>query len=325
MLSLSYVNFQCSPQGAQSSLADHLPTQNSIVQPDADEDSDEGAEADADTETNSLTFGNWGQGRTQKQDGHGKPKRRTQNNKSTKMLDLTAAITSSPTMVKVRQNVRTFLHENAIASKTSVWYNAVLNRLPSKSRILIVGIATGSALLQNAHLLRAKEMTVVGIDSDADFIMQCNRNVSRQGLQHFIKARLANIEDYKPPSGTFFTHVYFNCDFMMASCQTAHVLRRYVDFLVDREDGRVFFTHSFQLEKSFLLEWIKPKLTSITSVSFGPVLYLDDFEEWLYSAGLVIVDIERLEDGAEVANVRESRLVEARSNLYVTPSKGTIN
>lgn len=226
------------------------------------------------------------------------------------------------TSTTVRQYVRNFLH-NASAVITTTWYTSLLHALPEKSHVLVVGIGTGAALFQNAHLLVAKDITVVGIDTDPDFVDQCAQSAALHGLQQTVRVRCTKLKAFKPIAGRFFTHVYFNGD--CTAPQLPMLLRRCVDLLVDREDGRVFFTQLFQLEKNYLLEWIKPKLTVADNPLSRPVLYQDDFEECLYMAGLVIVDIQSLHDGLQVDDVRESRLVQARSSIYVTPIKATLN
>ena len=72
-----------------------------------------------------------------------------------------------------RHFVRVWIYDVAIIKMTRVWYREVLKRLPDNARVLDVGIGTGTALICNKDLIKQKNITVVGIDYDKDYVDKC--------------------------------------------------------------------------------------------------------------------------------------------------------
>lgn len=233
---------------------------------------------------------------------------------------------ASPSM---RQTIRSFVYDRAVTPCAIEWYRAILNRVPERSHILDVNIGTGRALISNAHILAAKNISVVGIDPDSDYIQKCHEEIRSAPDKTYLRQcriRLicADIMTFIADRARLFDHICFNGSFMRLQNPT-RALCRVVDMLIDREDGRIFFTQSFHVQKSPWREMIQPKLGVITSIDFGSVAYQFDFEECLYQANVAVVDIESIDDGYSVPGVRQSHLIEARSRLYGTDQKASLN
>jgi SAM-dependent methyltransferase len=214
--------------------------------------------------------------------------------------------------------LKTAVYDGAITSFTTKWYAEVLDLLPENSRLLDVGIGTGTALLANASCLRAKCITVVGVDYDQSYVEKCRTLVAQNGLASQVTCICCSFYDFKPPDGLLFDHVYFSGSFMILP-DRPRAVRKAVEMLVDREDGRLYFTQTFELRKNSILEWIKPAMTYLTTIDFGNVTYVEDFDEALHQGGAIAVGSKKIEDGMDVENARESRIVVARSDLYVQP------
>lgn len=58
---------------------------------------------------------------------------------------------------------------------TSVWYYAVLQSLPDGARVLDIGIGTATALIKNKDLIKSKNISVVGVDYDSDYIRKAKK------------------------------------------------------------------------------------------------------------------------------------------------------
>jgi SAM-dependent methyltransferase len=215
--------------------------------------------------------------------------------------------------------LRTAIYDNTVTSFTTKWYAEVLDVVPEYSRLLDVGIGTGTALLANANRLRAKHITVIGVDYDENYVEKCRALVHERGLSSHISCVCGSFYDFKPPDGLLFDHVYFSGSFMILP-DRAKAVRKAVDLLVDREDGRLFFTQTFELRKNSFLEWLKPTMAYLTTIDFGTVTYVEDFDEALHEGGAIAVSTKKIEDGMSVEGARESRLVIARSDIYVVPA-----
>src|SRR5215213_4456089 len=69
--------------------------------------------------------------------------------------------------------VRAWLYDRVLTGLTSGWYREVLTRLPAGASLLDVGIGTGSAIARNARLVLAKDIHILGLDIDRDYLRRC--------------------------------------------------------------------------------------------------------------------------------------------------------
>ena len=180
------------------------------------------------------------------------------------------------------RHARAAIYDTAIVGLTAGWYRAVLARLPEGCRLLDIGIGTGSALLANAETLREKGIRVTGLDIDADYVARCNREVERRGLGDVVTARLESVYDH---AGGPYDAAYFSGSFMLLPDPPAAV--RHVVSLLS-PGGRLWFTQTFEHERSPVVERLKPLLRRLTTIDFGRVTYEDDFRRALDAGGVAI-------------------------------------
>lgn len=176
--------------------------------------------------------------------------------------------------------MRARVYDLLIVPLTSSWYGAVLGRLPAGSRLLDVGIGTGSALLAHADLLRRRDLSVTGVDIDADYVAHCAREIARHGVADRVTVRLESIYDHR---GSPYDAAYFSGSFMLLPDPPAAV--RHVASLL-APGGRIYFTQTFEHERSRVMEVVKPMLRRLTTVDFGRVTYEADFGRALAAAGV---------------------------------------
>lgn len=93
---------------------------------------------------------------------------------------------------------RAALYTAALTSTTTPWYASVLSRLPRGSTLLDVGIGTASALLAHAHLLRERQLRVVGVDYDGAYVAAAAAAIAQAGMTDVIAVVHASIYDYDP-------------------------------------------------------------------------------------------------------------------------------
>jgi tRNA A58 N-methylase Trm61 len=181
--------------------------------------------------------------------------------------------------------VRAWIYDTAILPLTTKWYAEVLGRLPDGARLLDVGIGTGGALARNAELVRRKDLHVVGVDVDADYVKRAQQQISEAGLSDRVEVRLESIYDHR---GGPYDAAYFSASFMLMPDPPA-VLRHVQTLLTPT--GRVYFTQTFQDRKSSLLEKAKPLLGKVTTIEFGRVTYEQDFRETVAAGGLELQEL----------------------------------
>jgi cyclopropane fatty-acyl-phospholipid synthase-like methyltransferase len=161
----------------------------------------------------------------------------------------------------------------------------VIDRLPIGARLLDVGIGTGGALARNADRVRARDLRVVGVDIDPDYVARCRRRLAAAELSDRVEVRLQSVLDH---TGGPYDAVYFSASFMLLP-DPAGALRHVSGLLAP--EGRVFFTQTFQDRPSRLLEKAKPLLKRVTTIEFGRVTYEDDFRRTVADGGLELLEL----------------------------------
>lgn len=175
--------------------------------------------------------------------------------------------------------MRARLYDLLIVPMTASWYGAVLERLPRGAWLLDVGIGTGGALLGHADRLRSQDMHVTGVDIDADYVARCRSEAARLGVADRVDARLESVYDHH---GGPYDAAYFSASFMLLPDPPGavrHVAARLAP------GGRIYFTQTFEHERSPVLEVVKPLLRRLTTVDFGRVTYEAEFLDALARAG----------------------------------------
>lgn len=181
--------------------------------------------------------------------------------------------------------MRAWIYDRAILPLTTKWYAEVLGRLPAKARLLDVGIGTGSALVRNKALLEEKDIRVVGVDIDKDYVEKARAQVAEHGLAGRVDVQLQSIYDHH---GGPYDAAYFSASFMLMPDPPA-VLRHVQTLLAP--GGRIYFTQTFQDKKSALMEKAKPLLGKVTTIEFGRVTYEEDFRKTVDDGGVSLVDL----------------------------------
>jgi len=199
---------------------------------------------------------------------------------------------------------RSFVYDIAIVYMTSEWYLRVIHKLPMGAKVLDVGIGTAAALLQHSALIRNQQLHFLGVDIDAAYIQRANDLiVSNQILQN-VEARLQSVYDHV---GGPYDAIYFSGSFMLMPDPVralSHVTSQLkpqgankclkiqicllTGIFIYLSLGVVYFTQTFQKERSWLMENIKPMLVYLTSIDFGKVTYEKDFRSYIEQAHMTI-------------------------------------
>lgn len=190
---------------------------------------------------------------------------------------------------------RGWLYDRLVAGMTSGWYREVLRRLPCGTRLLDVGIGTGAALVRCADLIRERELAIVGIDVDADYLARCERAVRRAGLAG-VSPRLESV--YEHHDGPY-DAAYFSASLMLLPDPVAAV-RRVATLL--RPGGTLYATQTFQLRRSRLAERGKPLIRYVTTIEFGRVTYEEDFRACLAAAGVELAEFHTMSANRQFAH-----------------------
>jgi SAM-dependent methyltransferase len=185
----------------------------------------------------------------------------------------------------VRSAIRAWVYDRVIAGMTAKWYRQVLERLPDGARLLDVGIGTGAALARCADVVRAKNLTVVGLDIDRDYLACCQAALGRAGLTGHVTPVLGSVYDHR---GGPYDAVYFSASLMLLPDPVAAIA--HVSTLL-APGGRLFSTQTFHHRRSPVLEWAKPLAQHVTSIHFGRVTYEHEFRKAFADAGIELEEL----------------------------------
>jgi 2-polyprenyl-3-methyl-5-hydroxy-6-metoxy-1,4-benzoquinol methylase len=178
---------------------------------------------------------------------------------------------------------RARIYDVMIVQLTAGWYAEVLQRLPKGCTFLDVGIGTGLALLNNSDLLQRKDISVVGVDYDEDYVKRCKALVTEHQLTSQVQVEHASIYDFQ---GGPFDAVYFSSSLMLMP-DAVKALQHCVSMLKPKT-GKVYVTQTIQTRHSVLVEVAKPLLKFLTTIDFGTVTYEEDLLTTFKKAGLTL-------------------------------------
>ena len=174
-----------------------------------------------------------------------------------------------------------------VSDVTDGCYRTCLPVFPPSSRILDVGIGNGEMIRTHHDTIRARGLSITGLDVDPDYLTRCNELIGRYALQENVRTHLTSVEEYVPPSSAYFDAILFSMSFMLLR-DPALVLRRIRPWLAPH--GQVVFVQTMFGEVSRFLEIVKPRLKYVTTIDFGRVIYEGDFLRLLQREGLRIVE-----------------------------------
>lgn len=200
--------------------------------------------------------------------------------------------------------VRGWVYDRLVSGLTAGWYREVLTRLPDRARVLDVGIGTGGAVARCADLIRDKDLRIVGVDIDRDYLDRCVRRVTRAGLDNHVSARLASVYDH---TGGPYDAVYFSASLMLLPDPVGAITRVGEQLA---PDGQLFFTQTFENRRSPIAERVKPMIRHLTSIQFGRVTYEHEFRRVLDEAQVDLEELATLESTRQ----RSYRLAVGRPN-----------
>jgi SAM-dependent methyltransferase len=190
-----------------------------------------------------------------------------------------------PARIPVRSKVRAWVYDRLIADMTAAWYRQVLARLPDRARLLDVGIGTGAALARCGDVVRGKQLAVVGLDIDSDYLACCRAAIGRAGLDEQVFPVLGSVYDHR---GGPYDAVYFSASLMLLPDPVGAIA--HVATLL-APGGRLFSTQTFHHRRVPLLERAKPLAQHITTIHFGRVTYESEFRKAFADAGIELVEL----------------------------------
>jgi len=243
---------------------------------------------------------------------------------------LIAIIIATTTFSYLKNIFRATIYDALITQMTSEWYKVVLSRLPQSSRVLDVGIGTGSALIKNKDIIDQKNLKIVGVDYDLEYVKKCEQNFIDHKLTNKCKVYHSSIYEFQPQihsnkkifekdikktqsliddsetetdSGENvsrqFDAVYFSGSLMIMP-DPVLALKHVSKFL--KPEGKIYITQTVEQTRSLFSEMIKPILKTITTIDFGNVTYESSLLDSIKEAGLFVVENSNLSSDGTITS-----------------------
>ena len=204
--------------------------------------------------------------------------------------------------------MRAWIYDRLFYNLSKNWYHFIVNQIPTHSRLLDVGVGTGSSLLSQVDLLRNRSISVQGIDINTSYLNSCQAKINDLQASDVVQVREQSVYDLNESEPL--DAIYFSASFMLLPDQreALRVAKRNLT-----SQGYICFTQTFELKRARLTEIIKPLLYMVTSVHFGVVTYQEEFLNMLDEEGLEIVTNELLQRQGKKREMR-AIIVKPKSN-----------
>jgi alpha-N-acetylglucosaminidase len=174
-----------------------------------------------------------------------------------------------------------------VSDVTDSCYRTCLPLLRPSAKVLDVGIGNGDMIRTHHALIRAKALSITGLDVHREYLSRCDQLIKAYALQEYIRTELTPVEAYAPPSAGYFDVILFSMSFMLLGDPRC-VLRRIRPWLAPT--GEVIFVQTMFSHVSRFVEFVKPRLKYVTTIDFGRAIYAPDFFRLLRSEGLQVVE-----------------------------------
>jgi ubiquinone/menaquinone biosynthesis C-methylase UbiE len=188
------------------------------------------------------------------------------------------------------------IYDKMIVSMTEVWYKNVLERQADNAIILDVGIGTAGALLQCKDIIKAKNLTIIGIDYNEFYIEAASEQITKHGMEDFITVHALSIYDDKKLQNILDEYikskekrvdsVYFSGSFSLLPDPKAALIAVMRDALKP-DSGKIYITQTYQKKTPPLMSHVKPLIKYITTIDFGQLVKTEEVVELLKSDDLV--------------------------------------
>ena len=208
-----------------------------------------------------------------------------------------------------------------ILNLTTKWYETVLSKVKEGSTILDVGVGTASALINCKHILKQRNLKIVGIDYDLDYIIHAQRSIELHDLSDYVTVAHRSVYDLwnrNPLSSTksssskdakflindalklkrnSFDAIYFSGSFSLLP-DPIGALQAVMPFLKKEKTeeqtendsagnsssccGNIYITQTYQRCTPPFLPFIKPVMKYFTSIDFGALITEKQAKQMFY-------------------------------------------
>lgn len=156
-------------------------------------------------------------------------------------------------------------------------YRKALDYFPKGSKILEVGIGTGMCLSENSDIIKQKNLNIVGIDIDDEYIQKCKQTIQEAGLSDFCSAETKDLFDVEDK----FDYVFFMESYPVIPREIMKNMLFKAQSLTHVTFGNLVLVHNLCDSGGVLWKVIKRNLKYVVGADFGRVTSTKDWESFL--------------------------------------------
>jgi|694.fasta_scaffold105705_2 ubiquinone/menaquinone biosynthesis C-methylase UbiE len=177
------------------------------------------------------------------------------------------------------KNIYNNVYDQICGVNTPSFYKKVLlDFVKDNTSILEVGIGNGICLDKNAQLIKNKNLSIFGIDIDADYLEQCAEIIKKNNLQNNVKIKNQDLLCMK--SKIKYDYVIFSESYPVIPDEIMKKMMKKCKQLLKRK-GQIIFIHNLVDEKDFLRDFLKPKLKNLIMIDFGKLTTHKEFDDFI--------------------------------------------
>jgi len=145
------------------------------------------------------------------------------------------------------------------------------------SKILDVGIGTGYTYTQNCDIVKRKNLQIVGVDIDDEYVRQAKHAMIDVYLDEHVRIIKGNIYEIQLELGSF-DYVLFSDSY--AVIPDVHEMATFCERFLKPTGHMLIISTLFEKYNPYV-NWCKERIVSLTTVDFGQMMIKGELENYI--------------------------------------------
>lgn len=204
------------------------------------------------------------------------------------------------------ENIKNSVYNEVIGSYSKNLYKSFFEKIPNNSCILDVGIGNGYAICENSEIIIEKNLKIVGVDIDFNYILTCRNNVNNSNLNSHIYPILCELDSLdvyinlirkfinKPAYNEnnenynkLFNYVFFSNSYSVIPniLDLLNISKKYLE----NEDSEIVICTTIEERNNEIKKYIKQNAKyALLGIDFGRLITLNTFISEINKINLTI-------------------------------------
>lgn len=171
--------------------------------------------------------------------------------------------------------MQSIIYDYLVSDFTKIYLKSALNSIEKDSTVLYIGIGTGTSLINNQNIIINKNLKIIGIDNNQNYLNKCINNINTYYLDDYISVYLQNIYDWK--SNQKFDYILFSDSYTIIPNMIKHCYQ-YLS-----EKGKIIIFSALFDKITLYKSFIKRNIKYLIGIDFGEMMSKTDLIEFVSS------------------------------------------